>query len=609
MYPKAIYHTIPRIESSTRTNAKHRMWYFPVPPKRLQIGAINSEHRVTFTDASFNSESPWLWSTGSKTEFQSGSCDNPLFDPDIKDSSLAASFKKIRWFTKSGLITIDTPKPLKLHDSHDFTVEIHSDFAHTWGNAIFIQSTPLLTPDRDPFRKHWSGTMAGNELLDISISGKFYDAGIELRAHGPNNPAQDLLLNDVTISDPFSLGTAFSGTGQPTSTIDGDCSNISSPALRLGPWSKARGSVTFEHGAAALFGYMIKGLSGVNENEPFRVTYKNIGFSDTVPQLRTWSASKCCIPKIDGFSDKSDRPVNISVTVENKFKSGRLHTPLAIEWGADDVQGVGLFKESFFEMKNAILHFMPAPPLIPPTHMPTTPKMRVNIKSNHGPVPVKGNPWAIFYSNMTLLDGSVFANGITLLGARDEKVPKTVSSSNFGQAFIAEDFTIKNNSNISQRITGDAPPKVRLGLNNWAPPAYIWFRGNIIFEEVVANGEIVFHPAWGDHKWVLRIDQPLQPGVRIKLGKAQSYSGRYIENATWHKGQIAQQKPAHGQSNRYFKALRDHIPPSSSVANKKLWLEIPNPFDSMTLIYLGKEYNLPKQGAVIGEAGELILPN
>lgn len=609
--------TIKNVPNSDRTHlatignsiepvSHHRMWHFPVPPTHsLEIGEIDSPYKVTFQDASFDKSSPFLWAKGAKWAVQQGSCRNPYYDQNSDNPNHESYYQYIRWFSLSGLIEVEVPQiltPSKNAKLYTNKIKIHSDFRHIWGNAFFARSTPLTT-SLDNLKKSYSNTLAGNEVLDVEISGQFYDAGIEFRSHGKAHPLKKLVLNSVTISDPFSLGTAYSGDGAPTSYLDGLCSTLSNPSLNLGVFGRASGSVIFEYGAASLTGYLVRELNGDNALEPMSVTYRNIGFIGIPPHAQSWDARKCCIPKIDGFAHDKNKAIRMKINVIEQFKKGRLNTPLAIEWGDDDSTGVGIHQVAYFEMVNAAPHFIPAPPLVPPNHYPKTPESRIHFKTTHRKKPVSGNPWVILNSNMTLISGSRIPYSLVLLGARDEKIPNQLDQKNAGDALIIEDVIIEHFDNIFHNVYGDAPAKIRLGNSNWAPPKYIWISGKLTFENVEKNGEIIYSPAWNNIEWTLRIDQILQPGVRIKLGKAQNYSGRTIENSKWYRGQIAQQYDS--KSTDYFAALKDGIEKNSNRFDKKLWKKIDNPFDGMSLIYRQKKYKLPASGAIVDAKGNL----
>ena len=214
----------PSIGSTTGTVSHHRMWYFPAPPRILRIGELNSAHHVTFRDESFDQLSPWRWTHGARWRVQAGACKNPYYLSDSEDPSHESYYEYIRWFSGSGLISIDVPEPLRPQDRPQ-EVQIHSNFEHTWGDGLFIQSTPLLELENDILRKNWSQKKAGSELLNINLSGSFFDSGITIRASGQSNPINELKLHAVTIADPFSQGTAFSGDGKPAAQLDGGCSS------------------------------------------------------------------------------------------------------------------------------------------------------------------------------------------------------------------------------------------------------------------------------------------------------------------------------------------------------------------------------------------------
>lgn len=594
----------------------HRMWSFPEPPETaLEIGEENSPYKVTFTDASFDAGNPWLWTKGARWGVHHGGCRNPGYEPGTADPEHESHYPNIRWFSQSGLIEIMVPgrgNPSE-YPSDGIPVAIHSDFRHIWGNAIYIRSEPsgleFVNGKRNPlYDKNRGGTLA----LNVEISGEFYDAGIEFVPHDIYHPVRDLHLKNPVISDPYSLGTAYPGYGAPKSHMDATCSSIAFPRLDIGLYGTARGEVTFQYGAAGMASYLVRDLHGTLPHQPLKINYVDIGYTAGESPKYTWDARQCCIPKIDGFAPSTkygakQGAIRIETNVTGDFKAGRLHIPLALEWGADDSGGVDIARAMHWRTNNAIPHFVPAPPLIPPDYYPKTNDQRIFLEVSHDAIPVQGNPWLTLYSNMSLQGETELPFSLVLLGARDEAVPDHVTEDNSGQALIIEALTILDNENVFHVKPGDAPPKIRIGNSNWAPPKYLWFKELIRFENVKKNGEFIYSPAWDHFNWTLRIDKPLQPGVRFLLGKAQSYIGKSIENSGWHRNQLAQMSTRSAPGEAYYSAVKDNIPPNSNVLDPALWNKVKNPFDSMRLIYLGKTYHLGPYGAFIDEKQQLVM--
>ncbi len=590
----------------------HRMWHFPIPPTgSLEIGEERSTYRVTFQDADFNIKSPWLWNVGSKWRVQHGGCTNPFYNVDSKNSLHESFYPRIRWYSYSGLIEIFAPGGNDIlkttYPPGGIPVKLHSDFHHTWGPAFFVASITLPKfQDSGSLTPGYNAGVGGKDAIALEISGEFNDASIELRPHGNSHPAADVWLKEVVITDPYSLRTAYPGSGPAKSSLDGVCSSLGNPGFYPGVRGRMRGSAIFKFGGAGFSGFLLKSLHGSSEKTAFHAVYEDIGYSKS--GLYTWNAALpgAAIPKIDGLqADRSSQSAKIKLEVTGKFKNNTVHTPLALEWGNDDSAGVDISREIHAEMVNSMLHFMPAPPLIPPTHSPSTQAQRIYIKTTHDVTSISGNPWAMFYSNMTITGGSIFPYSLVVRGARDEHIPTPISVENSGQAFIAENIVIKNNTQIKHNTAGDAPPKIRLGLSNWAPPKYTWFQGDVYFQNVLANGEFLYSPAWGNYVWTLRIDKPLQKGVRFKLGQAQNYSGRTTNDGLWYKDQITQVRNATGPTQPYYMAVRD-VPAGTSVTDTTYWQEVVNPFSNMRLIYLSNLYELPKLGAVINGQKKLV---
>lgn len=608
-----------------QTVSHHRMWHFPhVPTGTLEVGEENSPHRVTFQDAHFDFNNPWQWSIGSKSKITSGGCPNPFYDASATDSQHESFYPLVRWSTYSGLIEILVPggnsNAELQYPLEGIPIKLHSNFHHIWGAGFFALSTPLppTQPDGSPTQGYSAG-WAGNDAIALEVSGEFYDARLELRAAGVHNPAVDVWLKAPTFSDPYSQGTDYPGFGPAKRAFDGSCSSLTNPGFYPGVYGRVRGSATLEFGGATFGGFLHKNMHGEFDHQAFHLIYKDIGFtapSTPIGEVLTWDTLQpsSASPKIDGFvaedtfslkPDKTLPPLRLKVDVIGKHKLSKVHTPLALEWGNDDSAGISLSRELFAEMNNSMFHFIPAPPLIPPTHSPITHNERLFVKSTHDMITIEANPWVLLYSNMTLLGDSVFPFSLIALGARDEEIPVLIDADNLGDTLVFGDFTIRDNPDVKHVVTGDAPPKVRLGNSNWAPPKYAWFQGQITFENVVTNGEILYSPAWGDYSWTLRFDQPLQAGVRLKLGQAQNYSGRHTGSGLWYAGQVVQEQNAYGSEFSYYLAVQD-VPESTSVSNTQYWREIANPFAKVHFIYQGYIYDLPKEGAIVGSANELL---
>lgn len=600
-----------------RSVSHHRMWHFPTRPgKIVQIGELGSENRITFTDASFDRNNPWKWTAGARWAVQRGNCRNPAFDQKSQDPTHESYYKNIRYYSKSGLIGFSVPLADDTPLSGDqANIAIHSNFKHVWGAAIFAESVIEPKSSAPSFKSNIQNYNAGERALNFHISGEYYDAGITFRAHGTSHPVSDLLLDNVVISDPFGQGTAYPGDGPPTARKNAGCSSIGRPSLDLGVFGTARGKVHFRYGGASLSGHLPRTLSGKTPGEPLHLIFENIGYSDEEKSRLTWDARKCCLPKIDGIANPAQAKldgfgvpdINLRIAVEGKFARQRIHTPLAIEWGSDDANNVGLGAPINVLLENSMLHFMPAPPLIPPTHYPAAPNNRISLKTGHDKVKIIGNPWAVMYQNMTLKSGSALPYSLVLKGMIKKGSSEYVENSSLREAFIAESFSITNGHQLGHKKKGDAAAMIRLGLGNWAPPKFSWFKGEISFDNTDLNGEFRYAPAWDVNYWSVRIDKTLPSGTRFKLGRAQAFNHSGASNRFWYRNQIAQFDNASGESHKYYVAMKDRIKLTKKEIEAGGWRELENPFYSLRLYYLGELYRLRKQGAVINARGELVL--
>ena len=364
--------------------------------------------------------------------------------------------------------------------------------------------------------------------------------------------------------------------------------------------------MTFEYGAAGLQGFLVRDLSGLDTNSAFEMTFSSIGYS--IDGQLSWDARRCCVPKIDGFTSHPDgEPIRLNINVKGPFKHARAHTPLAIEWGNDDAGNIEVGRPIEAVTRNSFLHMMPAPPLIPPTHYPKMLSSRITQTITHDAVEIHGNPWARLYSNMTLAAGSELPFGLVLTGFidKDGKHDSTHGDP-IDAATIIEATRFTGAEDILHSASGDANSAIRLGHGPYPPPKYVWIKGPIEFDNVARDGQLIYSPAWHGLVWTLRIDSPLQAGVRIKLGDAQSYTGKKLSKSQWFENQIGSPKRRTGEPRQYFVAVAESIPKGSSPNDKKQWEEIKNPFQGLTLIYRNQEFKLGRGGAVIGSDGSII---